>query len=114
MKFIKLFIVLSIITFISCITYQKDKRNFIVNDFSTSRIDTLKPYDNKSYTQFYIKINGYVNDSIKIQRKGYYDIILVGKLDTIINGDYYGKEEIVFVFNPFHAKEGKLEIEYSL
>lgn len=110
MKNIKLLFIVSI--FISCNT--KDRRQFIVNDFSQIRIDTLKPNKNKSYVSLYIKLNGYVNDSIKIQRKGYYDILLSGQLDTLINVDYYGNQDVIFIFNPYLANNGKLEIEYSL
>ena len=112
MKNINLIIIISILIFVSC--NSNDKRKFIISDFSTIRIDTLKPYKNKSYTGFYIKINGYVNDSIKIQRTGYYDVVLSGQLDTIINGDYYGGEDVIFIFKPHLANKGRIEIEYSL
>lgn len=98
--------------FTSC--NEKDKKIFTITDFSKIRIDTLKPYNNKSYVGYYIKVKGNVNDSIKIQRKGYYDIILTGQLDTIINGDYYGGENVIFIFKPYLANKGKIEIEYSL
>jgi len=107
-----LLLILSVFCIISCKT--KDRKKITITDFSKIRIDTLKPYDNKSYVGFYIKLKGYANDSIKIQRKGYYDVILTGQLDTIINGDYYGGEDVIFVFKPYLANKGKIEIEYSL
>lgn len=93
---------------------RKDYKKFTITDFSKKKIDTLKPYENKSYNTFYIKVKGHVSDSVKIKRKGYYDIILFGKIDTLINGDYYGTEEIIWIFDPYNATKGKLEIEYSL
>jgi len=91
-----------------------DYKKFTVTDFSKKRIDTLKPHENKSYYAYYIKVKGHVSDSVKIKRKGYYDIILSGKIDTLINGDYYGTEEIIWIFDPYKASQGKLKIEYSL
>ncbi|WP_036385385.1 hypothetical protein [Muricauda sp. MAR_2010_75] len=91
-----------------------DHRNFIVTDFSQKRVDTLVPYKNKSYVGYFIRIKGYVNDTIKIKREGYYDKNLIGKIDTLMNGDYYGTENIIWTFDPYRASEGKLEIEYSL
>ena len=99
----------------SCASKQgKDYKKFIIRDFSKKRIDTLKPYQNKTYYAYYIKVKGHSNDSIKIQRKGHYDINLSGKIDTLINGDYYGAKEIIWTFAPYKATKGKLEIEYGL
>lgn len=103
---------MSIFVFVSCNT--QDKKKITIIDFSKIRIDTLRPYDNKSYVGYYIKVKGNVNDSIKIQRKGYYDVILTGEIDTLINGDYYGGENVIFIFKPYLANQGKVEIEYSL
>ena len=43
-------------------------------DFSKKRIDTLIPFESKSYNSFYIKAKEFSNDGVKIQRKGYYSI----------------------------------------
>jgi len=110
MKKIKILII-SFLVFASC---GKDYRKFTITDFSKKRIDTLRPYGYKSYVSYYIKIKGHTNDSIKIFRKGYYDIILSGNIDTLINGDYYGTEKVIWVFDPYNATEGELEIEYGL
>ena len=60
--------------------YTKDEAKFIVTDFSKKRIDTLMPYKGETYIGGYvtyiIRVKGYTNDSIKIEREGYYDIIL--------------------------------------
>ena len=99
----------------SCELYTgKDHRKFTVTDFSKKRVDTLIPCDDKSYYAYYIKVKGQINDSIKIQREGYFDVILSGKVDTLINGDYYGKDTVIWTFDPYRAKKGKLEIEYAL
>ncbi len=104
-----------LILIFSCERKQsRDYKKFTVTDFSKKRIDTLKPHKNKSYYAYYIKVKGYVSDSVKMKRKGYYDIILSGKIDTLINGDYYGTGEIIWIFDPYKATKGKLEIEYSL
>ena len=107
---------LAISLIFSCEIYtSKDRRKFTVTDFSKKRVDTLIPYENKSYYAYLIKIRGEVDDSIKIQRDGYYHyIILPGKVDTLLNGDYYGTDTIIWTFNPYRATKGKLEIEYGL
>lgn len=91
-----------------------DHREFVITDFSKKRVDTLIPYENKSYVAYFIKVKGNVNDTIKIQREGYYDINLYGIIDTLINGDYYGPENVIWTFDPYRATKGKLEIEYGL
>ena len=100
---------------ISCVNnFDKDHKKFVVTDFSKKRVDTLIPYESKTYVGYYIKIKGKVDDSVKIQREGYYDIILSKKIDTLINGNYYGTEIVIWTFDPYKAKTGKLEIEYGL
>lgn len=110
----KSYLLMLIILFSSCLSKTKDYRKFTVVDFSKKRIDTLIPYKNKTYVSFVIKVKGYTNDTVKIKRIGYFDIILSGQLDTIINYDYYGSHNIKCVFDPYKATEGKLKIEYSL
>lgn len=107
----KKIIVLSIISsvLISC---NRDYRNFTITDFSQKRIDTLIPYEHKTYVSFVVKVRGCVNDTIKI--KGEYNISLSGKIDTLLNGDYYGTHDVICIFDPYIATEGELEIEYSL
>lgn len=39
---------------------------------------------------------------------------LYGTIDTLINGDYYGTENVIWTFDPYRATKGKLEIEYGL
>lgn len=100
---------------LSCASKQnEDYLKFRLIDFSKKRTDTLTPLKSKSYNSFYIKAKGFSNDSIKIKRNGYYDIILSGNIDTLINGDYYGTENIIWTFEPYKATKGELEIEYGL
>lgn len=109
----KILIILFLI--FSCARNQnKDFSRFTITDFSNKRIDTLKPLSSKSYSSFYIKVNGFSNDTIKIKRKGYHDIILSGNIDTLVNGDYYGTENIIWLFEPYKATKGELKIEYGL
>ena len=98
----------------SCVIYTKDRKKFMVNDFSKVRFDTLTPNKNKSYYAYYIKVKGSVDDSIKIKSNRHDDIILSGTIDTLLNGDYYGGDTIIWAFDPYKAKKGKLEIEYAL
>lgn len=109
--------IILILSFTSC---NYDTRKFTVKDFSKKRIDTLKPYKWKNYSPFHsyvmynIKVKGYVDDTIKIKHKGFYDINLFGKIDTLIQSDYFGEYEIITIFDPYKANNGKLEIEYDL
>lgn len=112
MKIKLLFI--SILIFVSCNSKNSDYKRFKVIDFSKKRIDTLKPIKNKSYVAYYIKVKGFTNDTVRITSKSFYDIKLTGKIDTVISSDYYGEDMIILSFEPYKAKKGKLEIEYSL
>ena len=91
-----------------------DHRKFTVTDFTQKRMDTLVPLEHKSYVGYFAKIKGNVNDTIQFRREGYFDINLFGEIDTLINGDYYGTEDIIWIFDPYKATEGELEIEYGL
>lgn len=110
----KRILVLIGVIFLAC-QVSKDRVTWNISDFTSSISTTLKPYEGKTYVTNYIKISGYVNDTIKIvQRKPYYDIVLSGKLDTIIRMDYYGGTNKTFIFEPYRATKGKLKIEISL
>ena len=37
-----------------------------------------------------------------------------GEIDTLLNADYYGKDTLIWAFDPYRASKGKLEIEYGL
>lgn len=100
--------------FCCCNKGKSDYKKITITNFSEKRVDTLTPYKDKSYVAFYLKVKGHVNDSIKIQRDGYFDIVLSGQIDTLINGDYYGDHKVIYIFNPYKATKGELEIEYSL
>lgn len=114
MKKVLISFVLSIL-FLSCDCKNcGDHREFVIAEFSKKRVDILIPYENKSYVAYFIKVKGNVNDTIKIQREGYYDMNLYGTIDTLINGDYYGTENVIWTFDPYRATKGKLEIEYGL
>jgi hypothetical protein len=95
-------------------TKRSDLKKIKLIDFTQKKIDTLIPYKSKTYYSYYVKVKGEINDSVKIKRKDHYDIILIGNIDTLINGDYYGNEKIIWVFDPFKATKGELEIEYGL
>jgi len=112
----KIIPLLAIILMFSCGTStRQDLMKFTVTDFSNIRVDTLIPYENKSYVAHIIRIKGEVDDTVKIKREEfYYYLILPGKVDTLLNWDYYGTETVIWTFDPYRAKKGKLEIEYSL
>ena len=94
----------------SCSKNTTDYKKIVITDFSTIRLDTLKPKKNKTYFSYFIKVKGFSNDTIKISRKDFYDIKLTGNIDTIINGD----NEVIWIFNPYKSIKGNIEIEYGL
>jgi len=108
--------ILILLAMVSCVVYTKDRKKFVINDFSKVRLDTLIPNKNKSYYAYYIKVKGIVNDTIKIEMMNYggHYIIPPGEIDTLLNADYYGKDTLIWAFNPYKATKGKLEIEYAL
>ncbi len=110
----KCFFILIILFFSSCCYEKNDTRTFEVLDFSKERIDTLIPLNNKSYVSYFIKVKGFSNDTILFKSNYFYDIKLSGEIDTIISGDYYGKDTIIISFKPYKAINGNLKIKYSL
>lgn len=109
-------LIFSLIIFNSC-NKNDDRKKIIINDFSKTRKDTLIPKNIQSYYSSTIEVNGFSNDTILIKRfltNSIYNIKLFGEIDTIIRSDYYGKNKIIFIFNPYLATKGKLNIKYSL
>lgn len=109
-------LIFSLIIFNSC-NKNEDRKKIIINDFSKTRKDTLIPKNIQSYYSSTIEVNGFSNDTILIKRfltNSIYNIKLFGEIDTIIRSDYYGKNKIIFIFNPYLATKGKLNVKYSL
>ena len=109
-------LIFSLLIFYSC-NKNEDRKKIIINDFSKIRKDTLTPKNIQSYYSSTIEVKGFSNDTILIKRfitKNIYNIKLFGEIDTIIRSDYYGKNKIIFIFNPYIANKGKLNIKYSL
>lgn len=109
-KFI--YLVLFIFLFSSC--YRKNK-SIVITDFSNSIIDTITPNKRGSYTTAIFEIEGYSNDTIKVQFYGY-KRKLIGDFKRSIKMDYYGGlgEGIVFKFAPYKANKGELKIRYGI
>ncbi len=94
------------------VLYTKDQARLSITDFSKKRINTLVPYNYKTYATSLVKVKGCTNDTIKI--RGIFSMNLSGKIDTIVSRDYYGTHNIRCIFDPYKATEGELIIEYSL
>lgn len=109
LKYIFLFFALLII---SC---EKDRAEIEVTDFTKKQTIRLEPYSLMPYSMINIHVTGYVNDTIKIiQEPPFYDIKLVGELDTVRKIEYYGEGNKTFVFDPYRATNGKLNIKIKL
>ena len=94
---------------------NKDRAKLEITDFSKKQTIVLEPYKFIPYTFINIKVKGYINDTVKIiQGPDLYDINLSGDIDTIRKIEYYGEGSRTFIFDPYKATEGKLEIEFNL
>ena len=97
----------------SCI--NGDEKKHIITKFDQSICDTIKPNKDISYTTKCIKVKGFVDDSVFVsfgdKDNGYF---LSKQIDTVFNPDYYGGHEVIFLFKPYKAKKGNVEITFSL
>lgn len=89
-----------------------------IKNFEEKFIDSLVPGDDINYSIFYIKIEGYSNDTIRItpsksedQEHYYY---LTGEFEKEIRQDYYGGYNTYITFDPYKATKGKIKITYSI
>ncbi len=113
MKNLILFSVLLFLT--SC--SHKDEKKYVITKFDLPIYDTIKPLKGIGYTTKCIEIKGYVDDSILVsfgRGNSNTSFYLTKKIDFFINPDYYGESDAVFVFDPYKAKKGKLELTFSI
>jgi hypothetical protein len=114
-------ILLIVLLFISC---NKNHKKIELSDVSISINDTLKPQKNKfaGYSAIKFKIKGFVNDTVDVGFKSFYDnkshekinYRLKGKIDTVYMADYYGDGIEIFYYKPNNTTKGNLEIEYGI
>lgn len=115
----EIIIILTILVLASCSgkkdKYMHDKITWEIESFNSKRSAILKPDSTKAYSSIIIKVEGETNDTIKIRRdQGLYDINLSGEIDTIISGDYYGKMDQYFEFDPYKCSDGNIEIDIEM
>lgn len=102
------------IILLSCSGSLKQTKHSITK-FDKPIIDTIIPEKGVGYTTKFIKLRGTTNDTIFVSLghdgiKNYFS----GNIDTVITGDYYGYHKAVFIFNPYKATSGNLEVEFNL
>lgn len=97
-----------------------DEKFKTINDFNKKFVDSLIP-DNSDYhlyTTYYIHIKGYADDSIRIkpgkEEDEYFYIYLKDSINQELKMDYYGSKTRYILFDPYKAKNGKIEISYKL
>lgn len=99
--------------FVSC--SQGVEKRYVVKEFSKPIADTLKPIKDEQYSAKIIKIKGTVDDTIFVSFGGdSFKQYLTGKIDTIFNPDFYGETNAVFVFDPYKAEKGEIELIFSI
>lgn len=86
----------------------------IIENFSKTTVDSLIPDINKGYSTQIIKINGNVDDTIRV--KGFYgnSIYLARNIDKEYYVEYYGGTPAFMLFEPYKAKKGKLKIKHII
>lgn len=90
-------------------------KKYTITDFTKSITDTLSPVKGEIYTTQLIKLKGQVDDTIFVSfGKGTYKHYFVNDIDITINPDYYGGHDAIFVFDPYRATKGKLDIKFSI
>ena len=97
--------------------YSKDKAKLRIDDFTEIQVVELEPHEFNIYTMKNIWIEGYVNDTILIKLNSAKEepiLRLSGKISKRWYSDYYGEGTVKFIFDPYKATEGELEIEFSL
>ena len=95
---------------------REDRKSITITDFSKSFSDTLYPNENSTYAAVSVEIKGEVNDSIILEfhARDAIPLYFNGRIDERITFDYYGGGPQIFIFKPYKATEGKLEIKYGL
>lgn len=103
--------------FLSSCSDSTDRKEIKITDFEEKFQDSLVPTD-RSYSTYYVRVRGYVNDSIRIipgqEGDGTYSFYYKGNIDEELRMDYYGTFTQHFTFDPYKATEGELNIEYKL
>lgn len=95
---------------VSC---QKE-RSFTTSDFSKAVFDTLKPNkDLGKYAAAKLEIKGKVDDTIRIKFYGI-DQKYFGDFDDSLILDFYGGVNVEFMFDPYLATEGFIEVKYGI
>lgn len=96
---------------------NKDYEKLIITNFSETKTVTLTPKKFFPYAMLKVRIKGFCNDTIRFNNNQYGNssYFLMGKIDTLlIQTDYYGEKPVTFIFDPYKATEGNLEIEMKL
>ena len=107
-----------ILIFLSSCGRSNDEKEIIVTKFNDKIIDSLIPDKNASYSTYYIHIKGHANDSIRIkpgkETENFNYFYFKDSINEELKIDYYGGEAKYFLFDPYKADNGKLEITYKL
>lgn len=108
----KKYYIIILILITSCVPENEE---LTITDFSKPIKIIYKPHKFWPYSFLDVKVKGYVSDTIKLVRgEPYYDLIFIGKLDTIRKLEYYGEAPILFTLEPYRATKGKVEITIGL
>lgn len=111
----KLSLLIAVCFILICCKKEDEGKKYTITKFDKIICDTIKPKKGSTYVAKMIRVKGYADDSIFVSfGNKYYGYYLSKDIDTIITTDYYGEKDGIFIFNPYKAKKGKLEIEFDL
>ncbi|OAB28052.1 hypothetical protein SAMN05444395_103118 [Flavobacterium fryxellicola] len=114
MKILLLIIFLS--CFFSCDNIDvKREKVYKITQFDKPIYDTITPTKGEYYGAKSIEVIGYTDDTVTVSfGKGYYKHFLTKKIDTVFSTDYYGDKNAIFIFQPYKAKKGNLQLKFRI
>ena len=106
-----------VLIFLIIVSCGKDHAELKVTNFQKKDSITLEPYKFRPYAMLNLRVKGYCNDTVRLNYNLYGNTnhYIIGKVDTLlIQTDYYGETPVKFIFDPYRATEGELEIKVNL
>ncbi len=86
-----------------------------IRDFSKPHTFTLKTEKGQGYYKYAVRLEGFVDDSVKLSGYGFSPPQKVkGEIDTLFAFDFYGQvEQLDLTIDPYKAKSGHLTVTQS-
>jgi hypothetical protein len=106
---------LAIILVLSLISCSKIEKKYIIDKKVELLTDSIVPIKNGDYTVNYLEISGQTDDTIIIKPcKGCFENFLTGKINEKYSMDYYGTQNVAFIYKAYKAKQVNLKINFVI